>query len=87
MLRYAVCGSDDAEGWRMADTAMRATPGRRRTKLGDPTTKRASNSIPDCDDIHSRENPRRGETPRRYDEELEDDPVLPSTDATLKTRI
>jgi hypothetical protein len=70
----------------MADTAMTDTPGRR-TKLGDPTAERTSDPMPDGEDILSRENPRSGETPRRYDEEPEDDPVLPSSDSTLKTRI
>jgi hypothetical protein len=65
---------------------MTDTPGRRRTKLGDPTAQRTSDPIPDGEDILSRENPRRGETPRRYDEELEDG-VMPSSDSTLKTRI
>jgi hypothetical protein len=71
----------------MADRAMTDTPGRRRTKLGDPTAEQTSDPIPDGEDILSRENPRRGETPRRYDEELEDDGVMPSSDSTLKTRI
>jgi hypothetical protein len=66
---------------------MTDTPGRRRTKVGDPTAERASDPIPDGEDIISRENARRGETPRRYDEELEDDPVMPAGDSTLKTRI
>jgi hypothetical protein len=66
---------------------MTDTPGRRGTKLGDPTADRTSDPIPDGEDILSRENPRRGETPRRYDEELEDDPVMPAGDSTLKTRI
>jgi hypothetical protein len=71
----------------MADTATTGTPGRRRTKPGDPTAERTSDPIPDGEDILSRENPRRGETPRRYDAELEDDRVMPSSDSTLKTRI
>jgi hypothetical protein len=71
----------------MADTKMRDARGRRGTKLGDPTAERASDPIPKGEDILSRVSLRRGETPRRYDEELEDDPVRPSSDTTLKTRI
>ena len=66
---------------------MTDTPGRRGMKPGDPTGERASDPIPDGEDILSRENPRRGETPRRYDEEVEGDPVMPSRDSTLETRI
>jgi hypothetical protein len=66
---------------------MTDTPEGRRTKLGDPTDERTADPIPDGEDILSRENPRTGETPRRYDKDSEDDPVMPSTDSTLKTRI
>jgi hypothetical protein len=66
---------------------MTDTPARRRTKPGDPTEERTSDPIPDGEDILSRENPRRGATPRRYDQELEGDRVMPSGDSTLKTRI
>jgi hypothetical protein len=66
---------------------MTDTPGRRRTKLGDPTAERTSDPIPDGEDILSRESPRRGDTPRRYDEELEDDRVIPAGDSTVKTRL
>jgi hypothetical protein len=77
--------------------APRRDSGRRRTKLADPTAERSSDPIPDGervvensvdDDVVARENPGRGETPRRYDEELEQgDTVMPSNDSTLKTRI
>ena len=70
----------------MADRATTATSGRRRTKLGDPTDERTSDPIPDGEDILSRENPRRGATPRRYEEDLPDPRVQPSTDSTLKAR-
>ena len=66
---------------------MTDIPGRRRNKPGDPTEERTSDPIPDGEDILSRENPRSGETPRRYDEEPADEPVMPSTDSTLKTHI
>jgi hypothetical protein len=66
---------------------MTDTPEGRRTKLGDPTDERTSDPIPDGEDILSRENPRTGETPRRYDGNREDDAVMPSNDSTLKTRI
>jgi hypothetical protein len=71
----------------MADTAMTDTPGRRHTKVGDPAAKRASDLSPDVDDIFCRGTARCRATPRRYDEELENGPAVPSTDSTLKTRI
>lgn len=71
--------------------------GRRRMKPADPTAERSSDPIPHGervvensvdDDVVARENPRRGETPRRYDEELErEDTVTPSNGSTPKTRI
>jgi hypothetical protein len=66
---------------------MTDTPGRRGTHPGDPTAERASDPVPDGGDLVDRENPRRGDTPRRYDDDKEGDPVMPSADSTLKTRI
>ena len=67
---------------------MNDAPGRRDTTLGDPTAERTSDPVPAGDDVVDRENPRRGETPRRYEEEgHESDPVMPSNDSTLDTRI
>jgi hypothetical protein len=77
--------------------APRRDSGRRRTKLADPTAERSSDPIPDGervvensvdDDVVARENPGRGETPRRYDEELErEHTATPSSGSTPKTRI
>jgi hypothetical protein len=64
---------------------MRQTPGRQGTNPFDPTAQRASNPVPDDDDILGRENRRRGETPRRYDLKPEDEAVMLSR--ALKTRV
>jgi hypothetical protein len=70
----------------MADSAMTDTPGPRRTKVGDPAAKRADRS-PDVDDIFCRGKARCRATPRRYDEELENDPAVRASGSTLKPRI
>ena len=75
------------EGSRMADKAMTDTPGRRRTKVGNPVAKRASDRSLDVDDIFCRGTARCRATPRRYDEELENDPAVPSSGSTRKPRI
>jgi hypothetical protein len=65
-----------------------ATPERRGTNPFDPADERSSDPVPQNDDLLARANPRRGHTPRRYDEEpRRDEAVMPSTDSTLKTRI
>jgi hypothetical protein len=66
---------------------MNDTPGRRPTKLGDPAGERAADPVPDGEDVLDRENPRVADTPRRYDEESADEPVMPAGDSTLKTQI
>jgi hypothetical protein len=65
---------------------MTDTPGRRTTKISDPTAERSSDPIPDGEDILNRDERGRDETPRRY-EHPEDEPALPSNDSTLKTQI
>lgn len=60
---------------------MTQTRGDRRTPLADPTGERSSDPVPVGDDVLSRESPRRGETPRRYEEELDRrDPARPADD-------
>ena len=67
---------------------MTDTPGGRDTKLGDPTAEGASDPVPAGEDVIGRENPRPGETPRRYDESAtESEITMPEDDATLNTRI
>ena len=71
----------------------------RKTNLADPTAERTADQSTQTaanlsggqethEDTVARE--RRGqdsEPPRRYDEDVEEDPALPSNDATLKTNI
>lgn len=72
---------------------MTDTTGRRTNMPSDPTAERTSDPLPTGEDVIDREQPgrsipnRTGETPRRYDQPVEDDPVLPSDDATLNTQI
>ncbi len=67
---------------------MTAASGRRDTSPADPTGERTAHPVPAGDDVLGRDNPRRGETPRRYEEEgHETNPVMPSNDSTLDTRI
>lgn len=56
----------------------------------DPTAERTSDPKPGEDVAIAREDPRRGETPRRYDgpeEKKDNGPVMPSDDSTLNTQI
>jgi hypothetical protein len=66
---------------------MSDTPGRRRNIPSDPTSERTSDPVPTGEDIIEREQPgetrtgwddREGETPRRYEQPLEQDPVVPT---------
>jgi hypothetical protein len=66
---------------------MSDTPGRRRNIPSDPTSERTSDPVPTGEDIIEREPPgetptRRddgeGETPRRYEQPVEQDPVVPT---------
>ena len=72
---------------------MSDTTGRRTNIPSDPTAERTSDPLPTGEDVIDREKPGRptadetGDTPRRYDQPVEDDPVLPSNDATLNTQI
>ncbi len=72
---------------------MTDTTGRRTNLPSDPTAERTSDPLPTGEDVIDREGPgksapdRTGETPRRYDQPAEEDPVLPSDDATLNTQI
>jgi hypothetical protein len=72
---------------------MTDTTGRRTNMPSDPTAERTSDPLPTGEDVNDREQPgksipnRTGETPRRYDQPVEGDPVLPSDDATLNTQI
>ena len=61
--------------------------GRRDTNLADPTAERTSDPVPGDDDVTARDHPQRVETPRRYEEDANPDPVMPSNDSTLDTRI
>ena len=72
---------------------MTDTTGRRTNIPSDPTAERTSDPLPTGEDVIDREKPgratpdRTGETPRRYEQPVEHDPVLPSDDATLNTQI
>lgn len=74
---------------------MTDTPGRRRNIPSDPTAEHTSDPVPTGDDVVDRDStgddirPARqnGETPRRYEQPLEHDPVLPGDDSTLNTQI
>ena len=75
----------------------------RRTRLDDPTAERTSDQStqsasgltdgPDArnraddEDLLRRTAEERDRTPRRYDQPAEADPVLPSTDSALNTKI
>ena len=58
----------------------------RSTNPFDPTDERASDPVPDGEDIIGRDEKRRDITPRRYEEQA-DDKVMPSDDSTLNTQI
>lgn len=65
---------------------MKTTQGDRRATPADPTAERTSDPVPVGDDLLARENPRRGDTPRRYEEELErGSPVTPDDRGTRAT--
>lgn len=62
---------------------MTDTPGRRGTPLADPTAERTSDPVPARDDVLAPQHPRRSETPRRYEEDVDHDrEVMPPTDST-----
>ncbi len=61
---------------------------RRGNPPADPTAERTADPVPTGDDVVARENLRRGNTPRRYEEDLEvDDRRTPPDDPTLQTQI
>lgn len=74
---------------------MTDTSGRRRNIPSDPTAERTSDPVPTGKDVIDRQNPgnatpqldRGRDTPRRYEQPTEEDPVLPSDDSTLNTQI
>ena len=74
---------------------MSDNTGRRRNVPADPTAERTSDPLPTGEDVIDRRqpgdpSPRPSEadvTPRRYEQPVEEDPVLPSGDATLNTQI
>jgi hypothetical protein len=75
---------------------MSDTAGRRRNSPSDPSAERASDPLPTGEDVIEREQPGerpersdegRHETPRRYEQPVDRDPVYPSDDATLNTQI
>jgi hypothetical protein len=72
---------------------MTNTTGRRANNPSDPTAERTSDPLPTGEDVIDREKPGKstpeetGETPRRDDQPVEHNPVLPSDDATLNTQI
>lgn len=74
---------------------MTDTPGRRRNRPSDPTDERTSDPVPTGDDVLDRDrdddgpgrHDRSREAPRRYEQPVERDPVLPSDDSSLNTQI
>lgn len=74
---------------------MTDTPGRRRNTPSDPTDERTSDPVPTGEDVLDRDrgedaqehHDRSREAPRRYEQPVERDPVLPSDDSTLNTQI
>jgi hypothetical protein len=73
---------------------MTDNPGRRRNIPGDPTAEPASDPVPTGDDVVDRDtrglatrrDDRGRETPRRYDQSVDRDPVHPSDGKTAKAR-
>lgn len=55
---------------------MTDNPGRRRNKPGDPTDEPMSDPVPTGEDVVDRDDEDRQDTPRRYDQPVED-PELP----------
>jgi hypothetical protein len=69
---------------------MSDSTGRRTNIPSDPTAERTSDPVPTGRDVIDSENPGNAtpqNTPRRYEQPVDEDPVLPSNDATLNTRI
>ena len=74
---------------------MTDSTGRRTNIPSDPTAERTSDPVPTGRDVIDEQNPgnatphldRGLETPRRYEQPVDEDPVLPSSDATLNTQI
>ncbi len=60
---------------------------RRGNPPADPTAERTSDPVPTGDDVVARENLRRGDTPRRYEEDLDREDRTAEDDPTLKTQI
>jgi hypothetical protein len=73
---------------------MTGNPGRRRNIPGDPTAEPTSDPVPTGDDVIDRDSrdrlPRRddrdGETPRRYDQPVDRDPVHLSDGSTANAQ-
>jgi hypothetical protein len=64
----------------------------RRSRLGDPTAKNESNVVggrgrAEHEDVVRRTGEERDYTPRRYEQPVDADPMMPSEDSTLKTKI
>ena len=60
---------------------MTQNSGRRKNILGDPTAEPTSDPVPTGEDVFepdTREDMRGLETPRRYEQPVEDDPVQPA---------
>lgn len=69
---------------------MTDSTGRRTNIPSDPTAERTSDPVPTGRDVIDRENPGNATpdvTPRRYEQPVKEDPVLPSNDSTLNTQI
>ena len=66
---------------------MNDNPGRRRNIPADPTAEPASDPVPTGDDVLGRDENEPLRTPPRYDDEADDDPVMPADDSTLNTQI
>lgn len=60
---------------------------RRGNPPADPTAERTSDPVPSGDDVVARDNLRRSNTPRRYEEDLESEDHTAVDDPTLKTQI
>ena len=69
---------------------MSDSTGRRTNIPSDPTAERTSDPVPTGRDVIDSENPGNAtphNTPRRYEQPVDEDPVLPSNDSTLNTQI
>lgn len=63
-----------------------------RSRLDDPTAENAADPVPDRnlgdrDETVRRRPEERDSTPRRYEQPAHEDPVMPSEDSSLNTRI